>query len=155
MENKETIPQTQPDSNIPKKRKIPIWGKILIGIAIFIVLVIVIASATTSPVVKPAEEQLTLLENGKIEEAYNMTSEEFQQSTSLEKFKNFIETYPILAENKGHSFNERSFENNIGTVRGTLTAEDGTRVSIEYKLIKENGEWKILSVELNTTENPE
>ena len=45
-------------------------------------------------------------------------------------------------------FNERSIENNIGTLHGTLTSADGGVTPVEYKFVKEADRWKILSMRL-------
>ena len=141
---------TQPQP-APKKR-FPRWAKILIGVVVFIVIVIIVAFSATSGVVKVVDKQLSLLKQGDVEGAYALTSGEFKNATPLEDFKKFVEQYPTMSKNKSYTFTERSIENNIGTAKGSLTAEDGTVTPITYTLVKEEGEWKILNLKLGTEE---
>ena len=59
-----------------------------------------------------------------------------------------MKSYPSLSQNQGHTFTTRSIENNIGTVKGTLTAKDGAVTPVEFQLVKEQGEWRILFIEV-------
>jgi len=128
------------------------WVKIIIGLAVIAIVVVVIAFSATSGVVKAVEKHLALLKEGDVAGAYELTSGEFKNATSLAEFEAFVAQYPALSNNKSHSFTERSVENNMGTVRGSLTAEDGTVTPIKYTLVKERGEWRILSIEIGTEE---
>lgn len=51
--------------------------------------------------------------------------------------------------NKSSTFMQRGIENNQGSISGTLEAVDGTTTPIQYRLIKENGQWKILYIRVN------
>ena len=109
MEEKITQPT---EGTTPKKKKFPMWAKVVIGIFVFIVLVIVVAFSATSGLVKVVEEQLAFLKAGNINGAYALTSGEFKNATSLEIFTAFVEQYPSLSKNKSHAFTEKSIENN-------------------------------------------
>ena len=132
----------------PKKKK---WPKILGGVAAFIILAVILAFYFTAGMVGVVEKQLALLQQGDIKAAYELTSKDFQKATSLERFTAFVKSYPSLSQNKGHTFSTRSIENNIGTVKGTLTARDGAVTPVEYQLVKEQGEWRILFIKLRAT----
>ena len=138
-----------PKENAPKKKRFPKWAKVVIGIFVFIIVVIVVAFVATAGPVKTAEKQLVLLKAGDINGAYELTSGEFKNATSLEAFTAFVKQYPSLTKNKSHTFTERTVENNQGTIKGSLTAEDGTVTPITYMFVKEQGKWLILSIDLN------
>lgn len=142
----------QPEMAPPKKKGMPTWLKVIIVLIVFVLVIVLIATKATSGLTAPVNNQLDLLKNNDIKGAYELTSKQFQEVTSLEVFTQFVKQYPSLLKNKTYSFNEKIVENNIGTLKGTLTSEDGTVTPIEYKLVKENGEWKILSIEINPTE---
>ena len=125
--------------------------KILIGIGVFIVGVILLANSATKGLAEVAQAQLAALRAGDVAGAYAYTSSDFQKATSLEDFKVFLQAYPSLSQNKSASFTSREVENNLGTLKGSLKAEDGAVTPVEYKLVKENGEWKILNIRLNPT----
>jgi hypothetical protein len=124
--------------------------KILIGVGIaaiaaLVVFVWLIFSAT-SVLIEPIERQLTALKAGDIDAAYAETSEAFRQGTSKDDFAKFVDQFPILKNAASHSFTSRSFENDIGTVSGSLIAADGALTPITYQLVKENGAWKIVNI---------
>lgn len=134
--------------------------KILIGIVIFIVAIILLANMATKGIADVAQAQLVALRSGDVTKAYSYTSKDFQKATSLENFKKFVSAYPSLSKNKNVSFTSKEIENNLGTLKGSLNAEDGSVTPVEYKLVKEGSEWKILNIKLNptgagtTTESP-
>ncbi len=123
------------------------FGKILAGFIIFVVLIIGIALCATSGVAEAVKNQLTAIREGDYAKAYSYTSTEFQKNTSLDEFKMFIDNVPALKNNERISINNRSFENDKGEVKGSIHSKDGIITPIEYQLIKENGEWKILGID--------
>jgi len=139
----QTSPPGSPEN--PKKKK---WPKILGGVVVFIILAVGLAFYFTAGIVEAVEKQLALLRQGDIKGAYSLTCKDFQKATSLEQFTAFVKQYPSLSQNQGHTFTTRSIENNIGTVKGTLTAQDGAVTPVEFQLVKEQGEWRILFIEV-------
>jgi hypothetical protein len=139
-----TADQTSPPVS-PKKKK---WPKILGGVVAFIILAVGLAFYFTSGMVGVVEKQLDFLRQGDIKAAYGLTSKDFQKATSLERFTAFVKQYPSLSQNQGHTFTTRSIENNIGTVKGTLTAKDGAVTPVEFQLVKEQEKWRILFIEV-------
>jgi len=127
------------------------WPKILGVIAVIIAVIIGLAFYATSGIVKVAEDQLAFLKAGEVQKAYDLTSKDFQGATSFDQFKAFVEQYPSLSKNKSHTFSSREIVNDQGSIVGSLTSEDGAVTPIEYKFIKEGGEWKILGLNLGQT----
>jgi hypothetical protein len=138
-------------SGTKPKAKMKLWKKILIGIGVFILLVIILAFSATSGIVKVAEKQLNLISSGDMKGAYALTSQEFQRSVTYDNFLAYINNYEVLKNYKDHKFTSREIQGDTGTIQGTLTAKDGTVAPVVYKFIKENGEWKILSVDLSSS----
>lgn len=156
MAQAKTIPGADGLSSAPtapaKKKSCWKIGLIILGVVVvLVIIIIVIAMWATSGLLTPIEGQLKALKAGDINTAYSYTSNQFQQATSLEQFTTFVNQYPSLKSNKDYSFTNRTNENGIGTVDGKLTAADGTVVPVEYKLVKENNEWKILGIDINPT----
>ena len=147
-------PPIQPQMNVAPalkpKKKMPLILKILIVIVLIVVAVVALAMFATQGLVTAVENHLALLKKGDIAAAYTQTtSKEFQNTLSQQEFQAFVQQYPFLLRNKSYSFTNREFNNNIGKVKGQLIAEDGAVVPIVFALVKENGQWKIISFEIN------
>lgn len=125
------------------------WKKILLGILAFIVFVVILAFVLTKSISDVANKQLQALRQGDMVGAYALTSKDFRAQTSLEDFEKFVKKYPSLKNNLKSSWSERTINNGQGTLKGKLTATDGGVTPIEYHLVKENNEWKILGFSLH------
>ncbi|PWY55438.1 DUF4864 domain-containing protein [Legionella qingyii] len=135
----------------PLKKAMMIIGIIGAWFLLFVGTVFAIVLFLTSGLIYSIDHQLSALKSGNVEKAYSYTSKDFQKATSLSDFKKFINQYPSLTNNESAFFNERIIENNIGFVKGTLTAKDGAKTPIEYRLIWEDGAWKILNIKVSYT----
>ena len=137
-------------STEPKKKHgcLKIAIIILIPLLFIVLAIIAFAFLLTKGPVESAKEHFATLKSGAVEQAYRQTSGVFQQSTSLENYQRFINAYPILRDVSDTRFLERSIENNEGVVKGTISDSQGNRVPITIKFIKEQGEWKILALDL-------
>jgi hypothetical protein len=144
-------PPIQPQMPAVKpKKKRHLLLKILIVIIIFIIAVVGLAMFATQGLVTVVENHLSLLKKGDFAAAYQQTtSKEFQNTLSQQEFQAFVQQYPFLLHNKSHSLTDREFNNNVGKVKGQLIADDGSVVPILYILVKENGQWRIISFEIN------
>jgi hypothetical protein len=131
------------------KKKMATWKKVVLGGVVFIILVISVALYATSGLLVPINAQLEALRAGNIRGAYEQTSSAFQQTTSYEQFTAFVKAYPGLFKNKETSFSDRSWEGSQGHVKGTLIDDSGGVIPIEYRLVKENGKWMILGINMN------
>jgi len=128
------------------KKAIMVVGSIIVWLFISVATFMALVFYVTSGLVDTVRNQLDALRAGDIQKAYSYTAKDFQKVTSLSDFEKFLDQYPSLKNNKSSSFSERQIENNMGTLKGTLTAEDGAQTPIEYRLIKEDDSWKILGI---------
>ena len=124
--------------------------KILLGLGGFIIVVFLLAMMMTAGIADSARAQLKAINKGDYVTAYALTSKAFQQSTSLEDFKTFIPSYPVLGTNKGFSINSRETNGDQGKIIGMLEAMDGRKMNVEYQFMKEGNDWKILSINLTS-----
>lgn len=144
----------QPASVAPVKKKMALWKKISIGVITFIVAVVALALWATSDLMPPIERQFDALKRGDMQAAYAETATAFRDSVSLPQFEAFVKRYPSLSRNADHNFSERSVDaNGTGHVKGTLKDDRGGVLPIEYQLVKENGQWKILGIKIPTGAN--
>lgn len=124
---------------------------IIFSFLLYVTMIIAIAFYATSGVVGTVRSQLDALKAGDYATAYSLTSNDFQRTTSFNDFKSFVEHYPALKNNQSITVYERKIENSNGTVKGNIESTDGTMTAVEYHLIKENGKWKIIYINIHTT----
>lgn len=122
-----------------------VFLEIVIGVGLFFIFVITL----TSGLIKPIQNQLDALRHGDIAMAYAHTSVGFQQTVSLEQFKKMVHHYAALNHNASYSWSKRAFQNDKGFVRALVISKEGLALPIEYRLIKEKGQWKISGFILN------
>lgn len=149
----EESPATIPSSTV-KKKPMPFWFKLLGFLAVLALIGVTAGILFTESLVDVIDHQLKALHQHDIARAYySYTSKDFQAATSFNQFRNFIEAYPVFLNNQSAHFTQRSIEHNIGTLKGHLTSQDHVNTPIEYKLIREDDKWKILSIRLLKPEN--
>jgi TolA-binding protein len=150
-ESGENHSQSNPQTNSSKvqRKPMPRWFKVVIFLTLLALVAVSGAILFTESIVDVAEKQIEYLRQGNIEKAYNVyTSKDFKAATSLDQFKEFVQAYPILQNNHSALFPQRAIKDHITTLRGKIMASDHISSPIEYRLIKEDGKWKILSVRL-------
>ncbi len=134
-------------------KKLAMWIGIFIGSGLcFLAVLYLTASLLTYGLKKPIEKQLVAIRAEDAASAYAYTSSTFQDTTSFEAFKKFINAYSALRNNESISFDERSINDGVGIVYATLKARSKATTPALYRLIKENGDWKIESMVLNPSE---
>jgi TM2 domain-containing membrane protein YozV len=133
------------------KKTMMIISAIVAWFLVFFGTIFLVAMYLTSGLLYPVQSQLKSLQSGNVEKAYSYTSKDFQKVTSLEHFKQFLNQYPSLKNNESSFFNEREIQNNTGFLKGTLTSKDGAKTPIEYRLIYEDGAWKIMGIQVSPT----
>ncbi len=139
----------QPPQPLVKKKKMPFWLKLVAALAVLALIVVSVGILFTESIVEVIDEQLVALKANDVTKAYYAyTSKDFQKATSLDKFKQFVKAYPEFSKVQSTHFSERSIKDSISTIKGTLTSADNVRIPVEYQLIKENGKWKILNIQL-------
>lgn len=135
-----------------QKKRMPLWFKIVSFLAVLALIGVTAGILFTESLVDVVDKQLAALKEEDVAQAYyGYTSTDFQAATSLDQFRDFIQAYPILTHSQSASFPQRSMQQNIGTLKGTLTSADHLSFPVEYKLVKEDGKWKILSIRLLQT----
>lgn len=92
--------------------------------------------------------QLDAMQKGDYELAYSYTSPAFQEVTSLGVFEEFVKEVPAMRDNVNASFPTRQIHNSQGLLKGTITAKDGSVTPVKYLLVYENGQWKILGIQI-------
>lgn len=138
--------------HIEDRKNVPSWLKVVISLAVLAAIAVCLAIYFTQDLVKTAEGQLGAIRARDFSRAYyEYTAKDFRAATSLEAFQEFVKAHPALINNDIANFNERTIENSVGTLHGTLVSKDGGVTPIEYKFVKEGDAWKVLSMRLVPT----
>lgn len=107
------------------------------------------------PLLDVVEGQLKLLRTLEIEKAYNdYTTKEFRNKTSLDDFKKLIAKYKVLANNNLFQYQSFYVEDDIASLGGELHSIDGVAVPVEFDFILEDGQWKIMGIQIYQNEVP-
>lgn len=137
----------------PERKKFPLWGKVLIGGAVFLVAIITVVFVGTSDAVKVVEDQIALVQEGNLEAAYGLVSEEFRVETPFEEFVQLSDYADNFRSVEDVSFTNREIlKNGDGTfasLEGTFNLNNGEEVAVYYDLKKEGDDWKIVYIEFN------
>ena len=82
---------------------------------------------------------------GNYEAAYDSTASDFKTVATYEHFVYLAEAWELdtVVDTKWPS---RGFENQYGYLQGTVEHEDGTTTAVYVELLKEDSEWKVVSV---------
>ncbi len=130
------------------KKKMALWKKIALGLVAFVAVALALAFLLTAGLVEPIDRQLAAFKAGDVDAAYAETSIAYRKTMSKAQFADFLRANPALREVTDRTFTTRSRENDVGTVKGTLKTAEGGVIPVEYRLVQENGAWKILSLKL-------
>ncbi len=131
------------------KLVLKVIGSLFAAIFVYLFLLITLVMYATSGMTDTVYDQLNAIKTGDVNKAYYAyTSKAFQKDTSLNDFKQFVNHYEALKNNKAVSFKERNIMDGQGFLKGTLESDDGVVTPIEYYLIKENNTWKIIQIQV-------
>lgn len=101
-------------------------------------------------VLTPIDIQLRAFREKDIRKAYEEpSSEAFKKNTPFETFAHYVEMYPALVNHEQISLEDQGEQGDKAVVNLVLDA-DKSNVTLQYLLIKEQGVWKIWSMEITT-----
>ncbi len=149
--------QNHPDNTnpVPSRKRLSgctiaaiVGGSIIAVIMVFVIIGVIMAFSLTSGAVEAVETHLSDLKQGNIEKAYQGTTSDFQSVTSLNAYRQFVDSYPILKDTVSSSFSQREVDNGVASIGGTITDSSGKKAKLKVKLLKEGENWRIQSLEL-------
>ena len=130
------------------------WLKMFFGCALVVAFIAIAVSLVASNPAETIEGQLQALRNRHIKEAYyQYTSKSFQDAVSLDHFRQFIDQYPAFTQSKSVRVISNDIENNVGSLEAALLTLHDLEFLVQYRLIKEGGKWKILSIKFEEDES--
>lgn len=75
--------------------------------------------------------------------AYGYFSASLKDQHSLEEFQAFVEENRAALKSSDSTFSSRKIENEVCTLRGTLSGQQGRVTPVRYTLMKEGERWAI------------
>jgi hypothetical protein len=127
------------------KRKTIFW--ILGGAVVVIAAIIGVVFYATSGVTRTADDFFAKARGGDMAAVYAMTSAELRNTADPAKLASFIKANRFDKVAKT-SWSSRSIENNIGTLDGSVTLDDGGVIPLHMQLVSEGGAWKVSLIKL-------
>jgi len=121
------------------------------GVALLLVLLVagigggifwLVWEATAEPV-RVTREHLDAINREDYPRAYDLLSASLKAELSLEDFTNHVRANPQTFKTSDSTFSNRNIENDVCTLRGTVTSTDGGKTPVRVTLVKEGGEWRI------------
>ncbi|MCA1732660.1 MAG: DUF4878 domain-containing protein [Acidobacteria bacterium] len=97
-----------------------------------------------------AEEFLAAAAAGDYEAAHSHFSAPLKEVQPLEQFSAIASAQPSLFAVTDTTFSNRSVTTDGAELEGTVTLESGTKLPATFKLVKENGDWKLLAYHLGS-----
>lgn len=82
--------------------------------------------------------------------AYDRFSAPLKQVQPFAEFQATAAANPTFFRVKETTFNQRSVNLSGAELSGTVTLESGTEVPASFKLVKENGSWKLISYHIGS-----
>ena len=136
----------------PRKGRSPIFwiatgcsGCLVLVVAFVGLIVGGVYLATQAPAAA-VRRQLADIKAGRVESAYEATSAGFKTSHDLPAFKRMVSGHPGLSDYADSTFLQRSVNNDVATLSGTLTSTSGTKEAATFRLVKEGGAWRIADI---------
>lgn len=124
--------------------------KMLTIIAIVVVsigIIIGVVFYLTSGAAKSADNFFSLIKSGNIDNAYESLSLQFKEKTTSEQFKIFVETSSIT-DFDSVFWNSRTMNPGVTKLEGSIKTKKSKTIPVEVDLVKEDGQWKILSIDV-------
>jgi hypothetical protein len=130
-----------------KRQTVFIILGVLAGFLAFVAAIIAVVFYTTSGVTDAADKFYQTARGGNAEQVYALTSTELRKVTSADQLAAYIKAnrFDQVANT---SWSSRSFENDVGSVEGTLTLDDGGVIPVTMELVREGDDWKVSYIEL-------
>jgi hypothetical protein len=120
---------------------------ILGGIVVVIAAIVGIVFYATSGITRTADQFFAKAHSGDMAAVYAMTSAELRNTADADALAAFIKDNRFDKVAKT-SWSSRSIENNVGTLDGSVTLDDGGVIPLRMQLVSEGGEWKVSLIKL-------
>jgi len=126
-------------------------GIVIATLAAFVLVVSIVVRIATAGPEEAVHGFLTAAGSSNYSAAYDYFSAPLKQEQSLEQFTHAVEANSMFLHVKDTTFNSRSIETGSGAkLAGSVTLESGTEVPASFRLVKENGQWKLIGYRIGS-----
>lgn len=116
-----------------KTSKFPLWVRILFLFSCGGALVAMLTMLTPDSAVEVVKDQLKDLNANRISQAYyEYTSKEFQKTTSIQQFKEFLTIYPVLYDTRSYELKMGAADEKRAQVNGVLVSQGLEEMKAEW-----------------------
>lgn len=127
--------------------------KIILLIVVFVIAIVALVFHLTRAIVDPADKFMSLLRDGRLQEAYTYTHSKFRNQTAQAAFDELVRTRE-LDRNVGVSWSQRRIKNGYGKLKGSVLLPGGNRIPMVLLFEKEGDNWRITGIHINPGESP-
>jgi len=114
----------------------------------FVVLAALGSQAAKEDSVAAARRHVQLVKQAEIAAAYGDTAPEFQAATDLKTFEAFVAQQGVLYQASDVSLDQRQVNDDVATLQGQATAEDGTRTPVTFVVVNVAGRWLVRDISI-------
>ncbi len=126
-------------------------GIVIACLGAFVLVVSVAVRFATAGPEKAVHAFLAAAGSGNYSAAYDYFSAPLKQEQSLAEFSAQAQANALFLRVKDTTFNNRSIETGSGAkLAGSVTLESGTQVPATFRLVKENGKWKLIGYQIGS-----
>lgn len=122
---------------------------LLLGAALFAAIFFVVMRSTAGPE-EAVQGFLAAAGSGDYATAHGYFSAPLQQTQPYDQFAAAAAANSMFFQVTETTFNQRSVDTAGANLSGTVTLEVGTEVPASFRLVKENGAWKLLSYQIGS-----
>lgn len=142
----------------PPPSVLPAWARwiglgcgaiLLLGSVAGTVFFVLMQKATAGPE-RTIQAFLAAAGSGDFTTAHGYFSADLKQVQPLDQFSSQAAAHQQLFQAQDTTFNNRSVDLHHADLSGTVTLTGGTQVPASFKLVKEDGEWRLTSYQLGS-----
>jgi hypothetical protein len=124
-------------------------GLLVVSVAVIAGIFLIVKKATAGPE-EVVHAFLAAAGAGDYATAHDHFSAPLKEAQPLEEFTASAEANPMFFKVAETTFSNRSIDTAGAELSGTATLEVGTVVPASFKLVRENGEWKLISYQIGS-----
>lgn len=141
----------------PAKKNWLLWvgagcGCLLLGAAVIAGVIFMGVKAGTAGAEAVVKDFLEAAGEERYAEAYDHFSAPLKETQSYEDFVQSATENPHFFKVKDTTFNQRSVDTTSAKLAGSVTLESGTELPSEFRLVQENGAWKLIAYHIGKSD---